>query len=445
MPVIGSALFLLWLLAAIVSLVCIRDVFSPDKLIITALGVFFADIYVSPYSEEVLLSYVLLVLAFITTVIVLAPTVRHIDVQVDQFQRPRTDSPSKTLAVGHGFFWAISVPALAAQVAMIANFGGFEGYINVLAMRVIEFQGLGWLTAIIQTFAIVDLVYFAFVVTRRQPQRAAWKIYSLHLLVFVILALLTGSRGSLLVNFVLMAMIHHHLVKQARLRWLVMVAVSTLLVASVLEVAREGVSIGDDGLTTGLSEINAAESNVGLAWTAYGTTPLELVLDAQYVNKHYGFTYLTWFTNMVPRAFWPDKPDSGGVVLTKEYTGDAWGGSSHLSTGILPEAIINFGQVTGLVVGILQLVLILSVLLVLYTRYKKRFARRGRYAFIDGVRFCYINWAMMGLIVGEFTNIMLTLTAQLFTVWVTFAAIRFGESHWSGARAAAGIKGITIA
>ena len=437
MPVIGSVLFSLWLLAAIVSLVCIRDVFSPDKLIVTALGVFFADIFVTPYSNEVLFAYILLVLAFITTIIVLAPTVRHISVQIGQFQRPRTDSPRKTLTISHGFFWAISVPALTAQIAMIANFGGIEGYINVLAMRVIEFQGLGWLTAIIQTFAIVDLVYFAFVVTRRQPQRATRVFYSLHLLVFVILALLTGSRGSLLVNFVLMAMIHHHLVKQARLRWLVMVAATALLVASVLEVAREGVSIGDDGLTTGLSEVNAAESNVGLAWTTYGTTPLELVLDAPYVNKHYGFTYLTWFTNMVPRALWPDKPDSGGVVLTKEYTGDAWGGSSHLSTGILPEAIINFGQIAGLLFGILQLVLILSVLIALYARYKKRFARRGRYAFIDGVRFCYINWAMMGLIVGEFTNIMLTLTAQLFTVWLTLGAIRFGESHGSGTRGAA--------
>src|SRR5207247_1379491 len=147
-----------------------------------------------------------------------------------------------------------------------------------------------------------------------------------------------------LVNFVLMAMVHHYLVKRASLRWLVVVGASALIVASILGVAREGVAIGDEGLVTGLSESKEAESSLSFAWATYGTMPLELVLEAPYVNLHYGFTYLTWITNAIPRAFWPDKPDSGGVVLTKEYTGDSWGGSSHLSTGLLPEAVITFGQ-----------------------------------------------------------------------------------------------------
>ena len=422
---VGCVLLLLWLLAAAVSFACIRDFLSPDKLILVALGVFFANIFIAPYPPAVQFAYGLLLLTFITTVVGLSPLVRSVGADIPQRSLRRKASPQTAApAIGHAFFWIISLPALAAQAAMIANFGGIEGYVTVLAMRVIEFQGLGWLTAIVQTYSIIDLLYFSFVVTRRQPERFALSIYGVHLLVFVVLALLTGSRGSLLVNFVLMAMVHHYLVKRASLRWLATVAVSALLVASVLEVAREGVAIGEEGLVTGLSESKGAESSLTFAWANYGTLPLELVLGADYINLHYGFTYLTWVTNAIPRAFWPDKPDTGGVVLTKEYTDDAWGGSSHLATGILPEAMINFGQGAGLLIGMLQLVLILFVLIVLYVRYKRRFALRGSHDFVYGVRFAYISWAMMGLIVGEFTNIMLTLTVQLFTVWLIFAAIR---------------------
>lgn len=421
----SGTLLSLWLLAAAVSLACIRDFLSPDKLILVALGLFFADIFFAPYPQGVQLAYGLLLLTFTITVIGLSPLVRSVGADKPLRALPyKAPTQSAAPAIGHAFFWIISLPALFAQAAMIANFGGIEGYITVLAMRVIEFQGLGWLTAIVQTYSIIDLLYFSFVVTRRQPKRFALSIYSVHLLVFVVLALLTGSRGSLLVNFVLMAMVHHYLVKRASLRWLVAVAASALLVASVLEVAREGVAIGEEGLVTGLSESKGAESSLTFAWASYGTLPLELVLGADYINLHYGFTYLTWVTNAIPRAFWPDKPDTGGVVLTKEYTNDAWGGSSHLATGILPEAMINFGQVAGLLIGLLQLVLIVSGLTVLYVRYKRRFAMRGCYDFVYGVRFAYISWAMLGLIVGEFTNVMLTLTVQLLSVWLIFAAIR---------------------
>lgn len=426
MSAIGFVLFALWLLAAAVSYACIRDIFSPDKLALAALGVFFADIFFSHYPATVQFAYALLLLALASTVIVLSPLVRRAAAEPLALPPPsRTQPNSFSAAVSPVFFWVISMPALAAQVAMIANFGGIEGYIGVLAMRVIEFQGLGWLSAIIQTYSIVDLLYFSFLVTRRHVAPLAIAVYCVHLLLFVVIALLTGSRGSLLVNFVLMVLVHHLLVRRATLRRLVVVAVSALVVASVLEVAREGVAIGDEGLVTGLSESREAESSVGFAWATYGTMPLALVLDAPSVNLHYGFTYLTWVTNAIPRALWPEKPDSGGVVLTKEYTGDAWDGASHLSTGLLPEAMINFGQAAGLFVGVLQFVLIQTFLVILYVRYKRRLALHGPYDFVYGVRFAYISWAMMGLIVGEFTNIMLTLTVQLVTVWLLFAAIRW--------------------
>lgn len=422
---VAYVLLSLWIVAAAVSFAAIRDVLSPDKLIILALGIFFADIFITPYPPAVQIAYGLLLLTFVVAVVGLSPLVRSAAADTPRRVLSRTGArPMAAPAIGHTFFWIISIPALVAQTAMIARFGGIEGYISVLALRVIEFEGLGWLTAIVQTFSIVDLLYFSFVVTLQNPRRVALALYGMHLLVFVVLALLTGSRGSLLVNFVLMTMVHHYLVKRASLRWLAAVAASALLLASVLEVAREGVGVGAEGLVTGLSESKKADSSLSFAWTTYGTLSLALVLGDQNVKLHYGVTYLTWATNVIPRAFWPNKPDTGGNVLTKEYTGDAWGGSSYLSTGILPEAMLNFGQAAGLLVGLLQLALMLGLALILYVRYKRRFALRGPYDFIYGVRFAYFSWAMMALIVGEFTNVMMTLTIQLLTVWLVFKLIK---------------------
>jgi hypothetical protein len=54
---------------------------------------------------------------------------------------------------------------------------------------------------------------------------------------------------------------------------------------------------------------------------------------------------------MVPRIWWPDKPPPGGVVLTTEYADDAWFGASNLSTGIIAESVINFGEPIGSIFG----------------------------------------------------------------------------------------------
>ena len=138
---------------------------------------------------------------------------------------------------------------------------------------------------------------------------------------------------------------------------------------------------------------------------------------------YYGLTYLTVFTNIIPRAMWPGKPDTGGVILTKEYKGE-FGGTSHTSTGIIPEAIMNFGVPLGIIVGTFQYGALVGGLLLYYIRYRQRLLTNAPYKFIDSVRFAYISWGMMGLIVGEFTNIIVNLLVQLITVWAINQLIR---------------------
>lgn len=423
MSAIGIALLAAWVLVLALACVVVRDAFSPDKLLLASLGLFFANIFFAPFSAPVYVAYALLLAATMVGVASFAGLTGAVQ------RLPRAPRPHARVGARrhHLFFWMLSLPALAAQIAMISIFGGIADYINVLALRVIEFQGYGWLTSIIQTFSIIDLIYFAWLVTGPQRGRAHLLLYLLHLMVFVLLALLTGSRGSLLVNFVLMTMVYHHAVRPVRLRVLATVAVGALLAASVLEVAREGVALNDDGLVTGISEEREPTNKLSFSWASYGTIPLELVLDAPTVNLHFGLTYFTALTNLVPRGLWPGKPDTGGVILTREYTGDAWGGSSHLSTGILPEAIINFGPPGGLAFGALQMAVLVGWLLRYYAGCKRRLATPGDQRLTSAVRLAYVSWGVMALVVGEFTNIVITLLIQLASAALVFQLMRWSS------------------
>ena len=407
----------------VLSLWAVRDIFSPDKLMFAALGLFFGGIFFEDYSLGISVVYALLLVASMTVIVAFAPILRSTQSKLIARAPNREPGGNGMPFFGYGFFWLVSLPALAAQVVLIEHFGGIVGYVNILVLRVKELEGLGWLTSIIRTFSIIDLIYFSYLVTRRKLTVSVIVSYVIHFLIFVLLALLTGSRGSLLVNLVLMAMVYHHSVRRISARWLLTLAVSTLLIASVLEVARQGVAFGEEGLITGLSEERQDEKKMSYEWAKYGINPLELLLNADRVTMYYGLTYLTVFTNIIPRAMWPGKPDTGGVILTKEYKGE-FGGTSHTSTGIIPEAIMNFGVPLGIIVGTFQYGALVGGLLLYYIRYRQRLLTNAPYKFIDSVRFAYISWGMMGLIVGEFTNIIVNLLVQLITVWAINQLIR---------------------
>jgi hypothetical protein len=419
----GIFLLAAWLSVMVLSLWAVRDIFSPDKLMFAALGVFFGGIFFDNYSLGISAVYALLLVASMTVIVAFAPILRSTQSKLVARAPNREPGGNGMPFVGYGFFWLVSLPALAAQVGMIEHFGGIAGYVNILSLRVKEFEGLGWLTSIIRTFSIIDLIYFSYLITRRKLTVSVIVVYVIHLLIFVVLALLTGSRGSLLVNFLLMALVYHNSVRRISARWLLTLAASTLLIASMLEVARQRLAFGEEGILTGLSEERQNEKKMSFAWAKYGINPLELLLNADRVTMYYGLTYLTVFTNIIPRAIWPEKPDSGGVILTKEYTSET-GGTSYLSTGIIPEAIMNFGVPLGIVVGTFEYGALVGGLILYYIRYRQRLLTNSPYKFIDSVRFAYISWGMMGLIVGEFTNVIVNLLVQLITVWAINQLIR---------------------
>src|SRR5205823_14738437 len=102
-----------------------------------------------------------------------------------------------------------------------------------------------------------------------------------------------------------------------------------LVVTSLIGVFRNG----QRGIDPFSRELNEFERESITAHFKYGLVPLEVVLNADVLNLHYGSTFLAAVTNLIPRPLWPDKPDSAGLVITKDYLGNRWLGASNLNAG----------------------------------------------------------------------------------------------------------------
>ena len=164
-----------------------------------------------------------------------------------------------------------------------------------------------------------------------------------------------------------MLMVYHYLKKKISIKKVLICFLILIATSSVLGIARNGYKITANGFQTGLS---TSQQIFDLKQFEYGIKPLQLIYNVKTTQLEYGKTYITPLTNIIPRKIWPNKPDTGGIIFTQRYAGDAWGGYSHLSTGIIAEGVINFGIVWGPIVGILIFVLVMRFLV---NYYKKLF------------------------------------------------------------------------
>jgi hypothetical protein len=304
------------------------------------------------------------------------------------------------------WMWALSMPAIAAQLFIIKLFGGIQGYINIIGNRVVELRGLGWAKTVIGTIVVINLIYFAIGLTRRRG-RVWWLGYLLHFAIVLGFGLLSGSRGSLLNVFAMQLFLYHYLRRRVRLTFALPAGAILVLVAVVLGVAREGIRVEGDSVSTGLDK---TEDVLRLATFSYGVEPLRILSQAEQMPLAYGSTLLSLVTNAVPRDWWPDKPDTGGIYFTKQYTGDAWDGASNLTPTFLGEAVINFGWAAGLPVFFLMHALLMCVVV---ASYRSTLARvqtsRDAATAIRVVLYVLIMWSVVALMIGEVTNVLLTL------------------------------------
>lgn len=398
MSVVVCIVFVLSLLWALRSN---PDLLSPAKFFLFSLFMFHVGALATRSSYQLWLLVLLVVLVGTTLVLFEALSPLPPRARYPLELRRHADPPHFLL-----WIWILSLPALAGELFVLWRFGGLQAYVNILSNRVIEFRGLGWALTLSGTLVAWNLAYFVIGLTRPRSRRW-WSLYAVHLAMTLLVGLLSGSRGATLTVVAMQLLSYHYIRREVRMRTALTFAVALVGFALAIGAVRNAVRIGDQGVTTG---VHANSQAVQYGTFEYGTQPLQILIDAERTRLAYGTTLASVFTNLVPRNWWPDKPDTGGVFFTKEYTGNAWGGASNLTPTLLGEFVINFGWVAGIALY----VLVYPTLLYLLVRYYRRVivwarAEGGAAGAIEVLIYLCVMWALVGLMVAEVTSTLQSL------------------------------------
>lgn len=422
----GLILLVCWIFITILSVLFNRDIFSPAKIYLLSIFVYFASIFFEDYSLNIYLVYIFLLFFGLILVIF---EYRHTNSIVNKDIRLNNSfskfdnrkNYNKALVV----IWLFTIIPIIAQLYLIYLMGGLQSYINNLGFRVVEWKGLGVILELIKMFGTINLIYFIFLLLFKKIGKRKWILYLVHFSLFVLVGLLSGSRGTLLWNFVFMIVIYHYLVKRVAFKTVLLLGIIIFMVASLLGVARNGYKLTDDGFRSGLDKQEEWTDLFSAKTFSYGTDPLVLTLSSENNNLQYGLTFITPLTNLVPRAIWPSKPDTGGVVLTKYYTGDAWGGYSNLSTGLIAEGIINFGKFWGIIVGFIILAILMFYLNKFYRVVSLNTEEVSLKKTLQVSIYSFIGFSFSGLLFAEWTDSILGLFFRIVKFMIIFLTILY--------------------
>lgn len=398
MNIVVCSLFVVTLLWALASN---PDVFSPAKFFLFSFLIFHLGALSNKSSYELWMLILLVLIVGATAVLfeALSPLPRPPRSALNV--RKHSD-PARFLI----WIWGLSLPAMIAEGFLVWKAGGLQGYVNIIGNRVIELRGLGWAITLSATVVTFNLTYFAVGLTRARS-RLWWSAYFVHFAMALAIGLLSGSRGGFLNIFAMQLFCYHYIKGNVRLTRALPVAVALVTFALVLGVVRNAIKFQNDSFTTGLGD---RDQTLEYGTFQYGVQPLQILLDADHLKPAYGMTLVSLVTNVVPRDWWPEKPDTGGVFFTKEYAGNAWNGASNLTPTLLGESIINFGWVVGIAIYAFTYPALMYVIV----RYCRRIsiwtpAGREPAAAIEVVLYVCVMWAVVALAIGEVTTTLLNL------------------------------------
>lgn len=409
-----------------------RDMFSPGKFYLISFALFYAGALAVPDQYELWLLMLLVLLIGVATVCLEAGVGPPIHFAAQRSRSMPAPSAERNVAF---WIWVASIPAVAAQIYIVQHFDGLEGYINMIGNRVIETRGLGWAKTLTATIVVLNLMYFAIGITRRR-RKFWWLGWGMHLLIVLAIGALSGSRGSILTVFPLQLFLYHYLRHRVKIVYALPMGLVLVICAILIGVAREGLRLDQGAVSTGLDTTDQALS---LSIFNYGVRPLQILLYAPDLQLAHGSTLLSVLTNVIPRDFWPDKPDTGGVFFTKVYTGDAWEGASNLTPTFLGEGVINFGWLGGLAFYMVMSLLLMYWVVGYYKRIQSKLRRRRDAGVaIDVVVYGLVMWAAVALMVGEVTNTVQNLVMTQLLPALVMKMVLIKRNGRAGVRAALG-------
>jgi oligosaccharide repeat unit polymerase len=322
-----------------------KDIFSPIKLYMLHLLVYFFNIFTKNQIDEVYYAYFFYIIlgyffVFIEFKILLGKQYYCLRNNIDK----KIINEKKIVYILIVFAFI----GLAARIYYVYTLGGLLQYVSEFNLRLLTSAGLGHIKLIINFLSVSFLMFLIIFFNTKIKKRIKYRILLiLFFLLLVFSNIFTGSRGTILMPILTFLVFFNYFVKNIKMHTAVFCLLIFLISAIFIGAIRSNIHKQSFDVFQYSCEKfeDSLQSNTSI--TRYGVRPLDTIYRYHFNDLEYGRTFLTLITNYIPRKIWPGKPDSGGVILTDFYYGYRSLMTSNFSTGILTESIINFGYYFG--------------------------------------------------------------------------------------------------
>ena len=256
---------------------------------------------------------------------------------------------------------------------------------------------------------VLNIIYFCIGLYFSKKSKFWWSIFGLHFLISLSFGVLTASRTVMLLNFLIMLICYHYIKKPISFKYFLTTAISILIVASAIGLARNNFKIEDGILTTGFTaeRSNSTKVNTLTSTFKYGLIPLDYIYEKPPPKLQYGSSLLTIVTNVVPRDIWESKPDTSSMAMNKIYIEDKGPGPYEYPAGVLGLGVMNFGWMIGILFGYLLTIIFLMYAEVLYKRNLLPFHSQTSISLmLKLIMSIYFIQTVPAIVPGEFTNVL---------------------------------------
>lgn len=389
-----------------------RSLVAPVNIFIILVGFFFSSIFFNDHS----------ILVYIVYFTILVLVILHNLVTTGWVQS------SSYITRSHGFNYPNARFLICLSVIFlfltlfISKFGGLIGFIIASKRGTEEFYGLGHYKTIVGMIYPLGLV--SYVLHSYNTNKRKLDYFTNFLIQFsvIFIALLSLSRGTIINYFVSILLIRFLLGRKLSKLSYIVFPIAALIFASFYGVVRETLNFNDDNFSLGVEN---KDVKFKTEWMEFGTYPIEQIyLNHQQNTPSFGLTYITAITNLVPRKLWPSKPDPGGVVFTRDYTKGLYDEFNQYSTGVFPEAMINFGIVGGYFFGLIFFsFLLIGSTYVFYQYFLNRFQLKKKADVFLLVFYSYLFMSLPVLTTAEFTNVVTSLFLKIISLVLIYKTL----------------------